>query len=271
MKFLNVFISKGKQFKLLGKTQRFVLQTILLTTGLLITQLIWDDYRFVMVVILSIASYILTAFSLTENIQGVEWITLFILPVVFTASVSLFYFLLPGRWITRLMMILIFSIGTYAIIKAENILNVAIERSIPLLRVAQTSGLVITLIIVFFTSNIVFSLKLPFWMSPLIIFPIIFLLALQSLWSVKLEDKISRQIFIYTLVISMGVGELTIVLSFWPIQIATAALLITSSYYALVGPIQQYFLGRLFRNTIKEYVFSFAFILFITFITTTWG
>lgn len=262
---------KLKAFFLLDKPRRFALQTVVLTAGLLITQLIWDDYRFFMVLILSIVSYILTAWSLSEDIKGVEWVSLFILPVLFTASVSLFYFLLPGRWITRLIITIIFAIGTYAIIKAENIYNVAVERSIPLLRVAQTSGLVISLIVVFFISNIVFSLRVTFFQSMMIIIPIIFLLSLQSLWSIKLETKISRELIIYSFVASIGVGELVTALSFWPVQIAMAALLTSSIYYAIIGVIQQYFLERLFVNSIKEYIFAFLFTLIITFIATQWG
>ena len=253
------------------KRQRFALQTVILTTGLLITQLIWEDYRFLMVGILSVTSYVLTYWSLSEDIRGIKWILLFILPVLFTATVSLFYFLLPGRWIIRLTIVIIFALGTYANLLVENIYNVAVSRSIQLLRVAQSVGFLISLAVVFLSTSIILSLRLYAWQNILIIAPIAFLLALQSFWSVKLEKIISWQIILYALLVSIGIGELVMAISFWPIQLATVSLCITASFYALVGIVQQYLLDRLFNNTVREYILVFLFTLVLTFLITRWG
>lgn len=271
MKRLNRFFRKHKHQFLLDKRQRFALHTVFLTGGLLITQLIWEDYRFLMVGILSLFSYILTAWSLSEDVKGIEWILLFILPVLFTATVSLFYFLLPGRWITRLTVTAIFALGTYAGLLVENIYNVSAARSIQLLRAAQSVGLLVTLVVVFLSTSIAFSLRINAWKNMLIISPICFLLALQSLWSVRLEETLTRQIVLYTVIISFGIGELAFAISFWPIQFATASLFITASFYALVGTVQQYLFGRFFRNTIREYIIVFLFTLALTFLVTRWG
>lgn len=255
----------------LDKTQRFALQTCILTAGILTTQLIWQDYRFVMVGIIALVAYGLTAWSLSEDIKGIEWVTLFILPVLFTASVSIFYFLLPARWIIRLLLTSTFAIGTYAILKAENIYNVAVERSIPLLRVAQTSGLLITLVVVFFISNIVFSLKLPFWANSMFIMPLIFLLCVQSLWTITLEKKISKDVWFFSLLTAVIVGEESLAISFWPLSLSTAALFLAATYYSVVGIIQQHLQGRLFRNTIREYVFAYVIALILLLLTSSWG
>ena len=100
-----LYLNSRRKNSFLDKRQRFVIQTLFLTAGLLITQLIWQDVRFAMVVILSLFSYILTAWSLTEGVKGIEWYMLFILPVFFTLSVSLFYFLLPARWFIRIIIL----------------------------------------------------------------------------------------------------------------------------------------------------------------------
>jgi hypothetical protein len=261
-----------KQFVLiLDKRQKFALQTVILTAGILMTQLIWEDYRFFMVGILSVFSYLLTVWSLTEDINGIEWLLLFILPVAFTASVSLFYFLLPSRWITRVTVTTIFAIGTYATLLVENIYNVAVERSIQLLRAAQSIGLLITLVVVFLIVNIVFSTRLYFWANSLILIPFIFILRLQSIWSIRLETKLSKEILIYSLMISLCIGEIVFALSFWPIQVATASLLIAASYYSLVGMIQLHLAGRFFKNTIREYILAFIFTFIVAFLTTSWG
>lgn len=268
-------ISKFRKFQFLDKQQRFIIQTVILSAGLLVTQLIWTDYRLSMVLVLSILSYILTAWSLKEDIQGVEWILLFILPVFFTAAVSLFYFLLPSRWISRLIASIIFAIGTYTIVRAENIYNVAAERSIGLLRVAQTVGLLITLVIMFFSTIVVYSLRAPFWLNMLLIALLSFILALQSLWTIKLETKLSKQLLIYSSIIGLTIGEIVGILSFFPIfrssGLAIGALFICSVYYSTVGLTQQYLMGRMFTNTTREYIVSFLLMITLLLISTKWG
>lgn len=255
----------------LDKRQRFAVQTIILTAGLLVTQLIWQDARFYMVGLLALLSYILTAWSLKEDIKDNEWLLLFILPVLFTASLSLFYFLLPGRWIIRLTTTVIFAVGTYAILLIENIYNVAAQRTIQLLRAAQSVGLLLTLLVIFLSSNIIYSLRLPFYYNFTLPFIFSFLLGLQSLWSINLSQKLNAQIIIYSLVVGGGVGELSLALSFWPINNPSYSLILSSAFYTIVGIVQSHFSERLFKNVIREYLTVFAFTLFLMFLITRWG
>lgn len=268
--FIRWFKKRGITFSL-DKRQRFTLQTIILTGGLVITQFGLSDYRFFLVGILTILSYFLTMWSLSEDITGIEWFLLFILPVLFTFFVSLFYFLLPPRMISRFLVTGIFAIGTYAILLVENIYNVAVNRSIQLTRAAQSIGLLLTLVVIFLSSNVVYSLRLSLWQNALILSPISFVLAVQSIWSVRLETKLARNLLIYAGLIAVGIGELSIVLAFWPIANAPYSLFLTSLYYSLIGIVQHYFLGRLFRNTVKEYFSVFLFTFFLTFFITQWG
>lgn len=224
-----------------------------------------------MVGVLSVLSYLLTIWSLSEDIKGIEWILLFLLPVSFTASVSLFYFLLPGRWFVRLVTLVIFAIGTYGLLLIENIYNVAAIRSIQLLRAAHSVGLLLTLVVVFLSANIVYSLRLAFWQNALILGLLNFILALQSLWAIKLEEKLSKVLILYGFIVAMGITQIAFVLSFWPVENASYSLFITASYYAMVGIFQQYFLDRLFFNTIREYVLVFLFTFGLTFLSAKWG
>src|SRR5688572_29699988 len=98
------------------KRQRFVVVTGILTIGLLLTQLVSQEFRYPLVIVLSVAAYILSAFALREDIHGVEWLTLLTLPTFFTAAVALFYFLLPERWLTRLPVALLYGVGMYALL-----------------------------------------------------------------------------------------------------------------------------------------------------------
>jgi hypothetical protein len=255
----------------LDKRQRFAIQTLILTAGILATQLIWEDYRFVMVGILSLLSYALTSWSLTEDVTGIEWLILFILPVFYTASLSLFYFLLPGRWLTRVVITVVFAVGMYAILLVENIHNVAASRSIQLVRAARSVGFLLTLIVVFLCSNIVYSFRLSGIFNMLILSIITFILAIQSVWSVKLEQKIESYLLIYSLVVAVAIGELAMALSFWPIENASYSLLITAGFYTMISLIQQHLTGRLFKDSVREYAVVFVFTLILTFLTTHWG
>lgn len=260
-----------KKLEFLDKRQKFVIQTVILTAGIFLTQFIWEDYRFAMVVILSILSYLLTAWSISEDISGVEWLLLFILPIYFTASISLFYFLLPSRWIIRLTIAGIFALGTYAILLIENIYNVAVERSIQLLRVAHVVGLLISLVVLFLSSNILYSLRLPYWGNFGLMAIYVYCLALQSLWSITLEDKISRKLFFYSGIISLLMGEAALVLSFWPLTISSYSLFMATCFYVLVGLFQHELTERLFIKTIREYIFVFVTIFVLMFLSTKWG
>lgn len=265
-------ISKLKQLLgFLDKRERFAIQTLLLTLGVFTTQIIWQDISFNIVFILSAFSYLLTFWSLKEDIKGIEKLLLFILPVFFTASVSLFYFLLPPRWIIRLTTTLIFAVGTYAILLIENIYNVASLRSIQLLRAAQSVGLLITLAVIFLSSNIIYSLRTNFIINFILIFLISFFLALQSLWSINLEKSIKSRLLLFSLLVGLALGELSLSLSFWPIQNVSFSLLMAATFYAMISIVQQYFLERLFFNLIREYIIVFIFTFILMFLTTKWG
>jgi len=270
-RFVRLLRRKTVHITILDKRQRFAAQTLILTTGILVTQFIWTDYRFALIVILALATYILTYWSLKEDIRGIERLILFLLPVGFTISVSFFYFLLPQRMFVRIAVAVVFAIGTYAILLAENIYNVAAERSIQLLRVAQTVGFLLTLIVVFLSANIVYALRLPFYFNGLIIGSTCFILSLQSLWTVNLEQSIEKKLIHYSFIVGLIAAQLAITLSFWPTLPAAYSLLVTASYYCLVGLFQQYFSGRLFGNMVREYIAVFLFILVLTVLTTRWG
>src|SRR4030065_388651 len=94
--------------------------------------------------------------------------------------------------------------------------------------------------VIFLSSNIIYSLRLPFWANMLIMTLISFFLVLQSLWSVILDKHFNSKLYFYAAIIAVGVGELSMVLSFWPIENASFSLLLSATYYSLVGVIQQY-------------------------------
>ena len=143
-------------------TKRFKLAivSLLLSLGILGVQLIEVDARYQAIGLLAGLAYGLSAWALFEDLKGIEWLTCLILPVLYPVAVALFYFLLPERLLSRMMILSIFGVGMYALLLTENIFNVAASRTIQLLRAAHAVGFLLTLVVAFFLWDTIFSFKL---------------------------------------------------------------------------------------------------------------
>lgn len=253
----------------LSKRRQLAFATLVLTLFLIATQLVSFEGREKMIFSLSILTLFLAAWSLRENLRGIKRITLLILPPLFSGAVAFFYFLLPVRWLTRLPVVSLFALGMYALLLTENIYNVATERSIGLLKVAQSVGLLLTLITYFLLSETIFSFH---FSSILIFFSFLifsFLLTLSSLWSVRLGENLDKETP-YTAVIALCLAELAFVFSFWPIKLTIGALFLTTAFYVLVGATQCYLSGRLFKKAIAEFSTVLLIVFLLLLFTTSW-
>lgn len=263
---LNYFrlLRKFKKGPFLTKRQQFVLVTAILTFGLIITQLVNLENRPEMVAILAFLTFALCAFALREDLAGIEWVTLLSLPTIFTVAVSLFYFLLPVRWLTRLPTAAFFALGIYALLLTENIFNVAAERSIQLLRAAQSIGLLITLVAAFLLFDTLFSFHLGSVPNFVFVFLISLPLCFQAIWQASLKPIISRQLIFYSFFLSLSLAEFAFIFSFWPVRPTIEALFVTTVFYAEVAIAQNYFLGRLFKKTINEFIIVLGIVFILT-------
>ena len=253
-----------------SKRQQFVVTTILLTAGLILTQLVPADFRYPMVGGLSIAAFLLTAFCLREDLRGIEWGTLLTIPTMFTAAIALFYFLLPVRWLTRLPVAALYAVGMYALLLTENIYNVAAERTIALLRAAHSVGFLLTLATYFFLVQTVLAFRLSAPFAMLVVGGISFPLFLQSLWAMELSDRPSRGVWELTIALTVCVMELVWAISFLPIKTTLAALFFTTCFYSFAGMAQQYLVEKLYKKTVVEFFFVCAVVLVLILITTHW-
>lgn len=258
------------KFKPFSKRQLFVFSTIFLVLILLATQLISVQYRYPATLIVVLASFVFSAFCLREDLSRHEWLTLLILPTMFTLAVSYFYFLLPVRWITRLPVAVFYGIGFYALLLTENIFNVAGERTIQLIRAAQTVGFYLTIVTSFLLFYLVMSLNLPFYANGLTFFVVSLLLFVQHLWSVELTEHVERKTWTFSLVLALLMGEIGLTLSFWPLKTLTAGLMLTSLFYALLGLAGYHLQERLLRRVAFEFVIVPLIIFLIAFLTTSW-
>lgn len=254
----------------LSKRQQFVIVTFLLVSGLMLTQLIPGDFRYGMTIILSIATFLLTAFALREDLNGIEWITLLTLPTLFTAAVALFYFLLPQRWLTRIPVVGVYAIGIYALLLTENIYNVAADRTIALLRAAHSVGFLFTLVTYFMLVQTVLAFKFPFYINTILIFIISFVLSFQSIWSSELDRKASERVKKISLTVAVIMSELACIYSFWPMQATIVVLFLTTGFYGLVGMGQQYVVEKLYKKTVMEFFSLGSIIFIISLLATHW-
>jgi len=244
----------------LSKRQQFVAITALLGCGFLFVQVASVEWRYPLTATLTVATVVLTAFGLREDLRGIEWFMLLSLPTLYTMSVSLFYFLLPVRWLTRIPIALLYTVGMYALLLTENIFNVAAGRTIALLRAAHSVGFLVTLVTYFLSISVLFTLRFPIGFHMFLLSIVSFILIIQALWSVELSEKPPRRVWQISIALAAVLTELSWIFSFWPVQPTLKALFLTTCLYSSVGMAQQYVLEKLYRKTTIEF-FSLAMIV----------
>ena len=255
----------------LDKRKKLVITAFVLALGLLAVQLFTFSWHYWAIIILAALTYLLSSWSLIEGLNGVEWLTVLTLPVLFTIGIGFFYFLTPVSWLVRGPIIILYGVGLYGLLLTENIFSVAAIRTIQLLRSAHAVAFLLTLIISFFLYNVILSFRFDPWFNFLLVFATSFPLLLQGLWCINLEEKITKKIWSYTLALSFVLGEIVLAFSFWPVSVAVGSLSLTTSLYILLGLSQHQVSERLFRRTINEYIGVGVAVLVVIFLTTHWG
>lgn len=253
------------------KRQRFILMAFFLAVVLILTQTVGEGLRYQLVGLLAVSTLFLSIFALWGELSGIKYFLLLLLPIYFVSGSSLFYFLLPVRWLTRLPFALAFGISVYLLMLTANIFNVAAIRTIALLRAANAVGLLFSLVSTFFLANVLFSLHFPFYVVVLGTILITMPLYLAGLWSYELEDFISRRVGLYTGIFTMISAQIALILAFWPIAPINGALVIATVMYVLLGLSQFDFADKLKRRQVYEHL-GVALVVFIAvLLTTKWG
>ena len=255
----------------LNKRQKIVITTVLITIGLLSTQLVDFNLRFIFLAGLAILAYVLSLFSLWEGLNATKAFVLLILPTFFTAAVASFYFLLPVRWLTRLPVATVFGLTFYLLLLAQNVFNVASLRTIPLYRAASTASFLFTLLSAFFLYHVIFALNLLFFWNGIIVLLVSFPLILQLLWTIGMEDKISAAVIVQGLILSLILGELALSFSFWSSSITIKSLSLSSAMYVILGLTMESLRARLSRRVAWEYLGIGIAVFFISFFLTSWS
>lgn len=266
----NIIKIFNKRALKIPKRFRFVISVMIMSVIMLISTTFYFDKALLFIPLLVVLSYLLTYFSLLEGIEKLEWFTLFFMEVFVSVAFYLVFFLLPSRWVTRLPFVTFYAISLYAMLLCSNIFNVGVEKSLQLYRAAFSVNFFYQSIILFLTLNAVFSFKLDFLLNGLIIGLIVFLLSLHLIWTNKLRIELERINLLYSLFIAMVVAEGGMVLSFVPLKTSVFALFLTATYYSVSGLVYHYIDQRLFKETIREYLFVLIFTFAIMILTISW-
>ncbi|PIP63190.1 hypothetical protein CO165_03010 [Candidatus Roizmanbacteria bacterium CG_4_9_14_3_um_filter_33_18] len=217
-----------------------------------------------------IATYLLSYFSLLEGIKKISWFGLFLMPELITLFFYLFYFLFPGRWLTRLPFIFIYEISIYAVLLCANIFNVGVEKNLQLYRAAFSINFFYQAVVSFLFYNVLFSFRYLFFFNIIGAGISAFLLSLQLFWSIRLNPYLERDILAYSLFTGLLMVETCLLVSFLPLRTAVYALFLTATYYSVTGIIHHHIDEKLFTETIREYASVWAFVLIITLLSLSW-
>lgn len=232
--------------------------------------------------------YVLTAWVLFEDLKGWEWITLLILPVLFTFGSGLFANLLPAAVprmfglnfqietsiflgsLVRLFFSALYVLGMYAILLTENIFSVASIRTIQLFRAARSVNFIMVLVTALFFFSVAFSLKLIFVWVMVIGGLVSLLLSFASFWSIDLKTEHLDDVYKLSGVIAWLMMLYAAILSFWPVRPFMAGLVLTACFYALLGILEQRLGNKPFVVNYLEFVVFNLIIILIAWFTTSW-
>lgn len=251
------------------KRQKIVIASVILSLGLLSTQLVPFYLTYSFIAGLAVLAFILSIVALWEGLNRLKAVVLMILPTLFTLAVASYYFLLPGSFLTRLSVAFLFGLIFYTLLLSQNVFNVASIRTIPLYRVASTTVFVLTLITAYLLFNVLFSLDLPFIGNGVGAWALSFLLIMQIIWSIDMEG-LSGVIWVYSAILSLVVGEVALVLSFWPISNSMASLVLSTIMFITMGVSTHTLRERLNRGMVLEYLAWGVLIFLVATITTSW-
>jgi hypothetical protein len=253
------------------KRQKFILMAFFLTAVLITAQTVDESLRFRTIGFLAFATLFLATFALWGELSGIKYFLLLLLPIYFVTGASLFYFLLPVRWLTRLPFAFLFGVSVYLLMLTSNIYNVAAIRTIALLRAAHAVGLLFSLVSSFFLINVLLSLHMPVYTIVPGVIGICAPLYLIGLWSYELEDFISREVFKFTVVFTIITVEIATVFSFWPVVPINGALVLVTVMYVLLGLGQFVFHEKIKPRVVFEHLFVAMIVAITVIMTTRWG
>lgn len=255
----------------MSKRKRFILTSVLLSLGFIGIQFLDNQYRFLAIGGLGLATLLLFIWSLREGLGLNLTLLTLVLPVFFTVGIGLFWFLLPASIFARLPAVFFYGLGIYALCLTTNIYTVAAIRTIALLRAARGVGFVLTLVTFFLIYDAILSLRATIPITVLASSLASYPLFLQGYWTIPLKTNFHKELFVISAISSIVIGQIAISLYFWPVTVVVGSLFLTVTVYVLLGLGQARLEARLFAQTVREYLVVGLLVFLGMFIATRWG
>ncbi|MBN1168829.1 hypothetical protein JXA63_02965 [Candidatus Woesebacteria bacterium] len=255
----------------MSKRQRFIITSVLLTVGFGLVNLYEAFSRFWEIVILGVLTLALFSFSLKEGLRKDARLLTLVLPTLYTVGVGIFWFLVPSNFYARIPVLLIYGAGIYALCLTQNIFTVSAIRTIALLRSARGVGFVLTLFTFFLLYDAILSLRINPLISSLAIGTVSFLLFLQGYWMTSLKKVLEKDVLWLSILSPLIMVQMSIIIFFWPVSVVVGSLFLTITVYVLLGLGQAKIEGRLFKNTIREYIILGVLVFLGMVFSTSWG
>lgn len=253
------------------KRQKITFSSLIIAASLFLIPVINPSFKIYLLIMIVFASYFLSIWAIYASFSGLELVSLFVLPVIFTASFALYIDQFPTTAVVRLLLSIIYVAVMYTILLSENIFNVSLERNIPLVRAARTIGYLATLFVSFAFFTLLFGLGVNVFLFALTAFLVSSLLLAQGLWQIELKDTNLRWVGIASVAGGFVVGELSLALGFWPLTPPKMGLALTAAIYLILGVLQHYMKEDLTARAVFEYLFVGGALVVLLIVSTSWG
>lgn len=252
------------------RRERIILISILLSACLYVLQLVPIEWRYLAIGVFGAVTYLASALALKDDLQLYEWLTILPFPAMYSLAVGTFYFLLPENLISQIVILSIFGFGMYAIFLAGNIFSVSKGKTIQLLNAAKTISTLFGILTSLLMVNTIFSLRMPFWLIFIAVFVVHLPLVYTVAWSAKLDDTVFGENLSLSLISSLAIAEFALFLSFLPLETWVIALIIMCFFYLVIGVLQTFLTGKLFRKTAGEYALLAGFLVIFLMVVFPW-
>lgn len=269
MKFFKKILGRQNRFHI-TKREKLAAGVLFLSVSLFIIEYLLGKSGIFTAFVLGLVADLFLFWAIKEDLKDNFTPNVFFLPFFFTLSFGLFYLLVPSRILTRIITTGLYAFGIYSLFLSQNIFTVSSIRTIALLSGARTVSLVVTLITYFFLTNVVFSLHLNIIITLILIGLYSLPLVAQSIWTYTLDKNLYSSLP-WGGLLTLALGEIALLLWFWPSTPTIIALFMTGFLYIILGLSHLWLERRLFRGVIWEYLWVAAVVFVVLVVFTSWN
>lgn len=224
--------------------------------------------------VLSLIMLIAVAWIVNFRLKGERLFTVLAYPALSIGLVAVFLDLVISTAVNNLDRIstaigfaLVLAVLTYILTSTINILNLAVQKNVPLSQAAKAAHYVLTMVFSYFAFVLVVSFEINFLIKAGLIFLLIFTYTFVALWTIA---QAYSQRLISSLAIALILVFAFLTLAIWPLESFYFALFLTLVYYMNLGVALE------IREILSqwmwyEYFAIFLVILILLLTTAVWG